>query len=98
MLSLICSCTVPVPDIEICADQGSEGATCTWTNSDKIEDIPYQAWGAKRFGQLCMSANDFGAIKATIEKLCHQSNNCTQEIQNNINSLFVKLEALNQSN
>lgn len=78
MGALLTSCSqVPIKDELVCADMGSQGATCDYMLHAAPSDIPKSQWDDKRFGQFCISSDAFADFKSEIEKLCSLSGKCT---------------------
>lgn len=93
LLSLT-SCTVKIPDIEICADLSTLGATCVTSISGKQRDIEKEQWDKDRYGQLCMTSESYGEIKKAILKLCKNSNICVEEAKKQIDSVDANVSRL----
>ena len=89
----ISSCAkIEIKDIPIHWDAGSDGAVVTHTVSDLSFDIGKLEWDKKRFGYACISQEDFGWFKSTIEKLCGETKLCTQDQKQKMASFFDRAE------
>lgn len=93
--TVLSSCGVNIPNIKVCADEGSLGAHCSWSLSGPDEDVTLAAWQVERFGMLCMEGKDYASIKAVIEKLCHQTKDCTEQNKQDIQKISDKMQSIN---
>lgn len=84
--------TIKIKDDEICGDKGTLGASCFRMLSEGSRRIPKQQWDDERFGQLCMSSNAFGELKAALLKLC-ESTKCTFEDVKSIQNFGAKVDS-----
>ncbi len=82
---------VVVSDNEICGDKGELGASCFYMLSDRSRKLSFDDWASERFGQLCMKADAFANLKASLLKLCEETGRCTWEEIQDINSLGNKV-------
>ena len=93
MMASSCA-SVHIKDAEVCGDMGKDGATCFHTLTSATRDISEPEWDNTRFGWVCTDANNFAGWKADIEQLCHQTNNCTYDVQSQIKAFFDKIDKL----
>jgi hypothetical protein len=77
--TLIAGCSLEVPNIEVCADKGILGAFCSYTNMDRIREVPERQWASERFGWFCMSPESFEKNQRFFEEACNQTKNCRLE-------------------
>ena len=85
---------VTIHDIEICGDEGFQGATCDHTLTTATRDVQKAAWDAERVGMLCMKSSDFAGLKADAEQLCNDDENCTYSTAVQARMISAKLDAL----
>lgn len=91
-LLLLSSCShVAIKDEQLCADMGSQGATCDNIFTNAPIDFGKSDWDDKRFGMLCMSSDAFGDIKQELEQLCSVSGKCDYP---KVQKVLAKLDAL----
>lgn len=100
ILLLLCqSCaSVTIEDHEWCADWGKDGASCFHTISSETRRLDKPTWDALRFGQVCADSSAFANMKAAIEKLCHQTDNCTYQDTQAINAFFDRINSVDPNN
>ena len=70
------SCAVEIKDQEWCGDMGERGAECFHTLTQDKRTLTKTEWDEIRFGQVCSAASNFADIKANLEKLCHETQDC----------------------
>lgn len=75
----LASCSLTVPNIEVCRDKGPLGARCAFTNSGPSRDIPLETWEIARFGQFCMKEDAFAKNQLFFEQACELIKNCKVE-------------------
>lgn len=92
IVALSSCATVPIPDSEVCLDEGDLGAHCFHVLSDKERDITPEAWEVERIAMYCMTTQTLGDWKKIFLKLCHENKRCKPEDIANINSFIDKLE------
>jgi hypothetical protein len=92
------SCTrLDIKDIPINWDVGPDGAIVTHLVSEESSDVPKEEWDKKRFGYACISQDDFGWLKATIEKACSELKGmCRTEDKKVMKAFFDRAERLKQ--
>lgn len=84
-LFVLTSCAkVHFSNSEICADLGDAGAFCQMTLSDDSRDFTKEEWDEIRFGWLCMAPETWEELKASILKLCKETNVCAYEKVRNL--------------
>lgn len=71
-------CNNVVPNVEVCADIGRDGAVCSHTLNGPERDISRRQWDRERFGQFCMMPESFAKYQKFIERAC-QNNKCVRE-------------------
>lgn len=81
-----------INDAEVCGDKGYDGASCFHTISNSSRDLSKPVWDQVRFGQLCMDSSEYLHLKAAIEKLCHTTNDCDYQAQQQLQILFSRIE------
>jgi hypothetical protein len=87
------TCTrVVIEDHEICGDKGSLGASCFHLLSDGRRKVDPVQWEKERFGQLCMKDEAFANFKAALLKLCDETQRCTWQEKEELQSLVQTLE------
>jgi hypothetical protein len=89
------ACAVIIKDAEVCGDLGNS-ASCFHTLSNESRDLSQQEWDAMRVGMLCTSADSFANWKSALEKLCHQTGNCTYELKKNLTEFFNKVSSFQE--
>jgi hypothetical protein len=97
LLSFSCA-RVKVPVTDWWADKGELGAQGFNTNGDNLGKLDKHQWDDKRFGMVCTEAENFGAWKAVILKLCKVSNRCTFEDKKKIAVFFNAVNAITAYN
>ena len=94
-LLLFSSCApIPIKDFEVCADGGDFGATCAHFLTTETRDMDKQTWDAARVGELCISGDAYGQIKAEIEQLCSVTNRCSYEQIQMVNQFAQRIEMI----
>jgi len=83
---------VPIPNQEWCGDMGSLGATCFKTLTPDKRDIPKTQWDNERIGEVCTTLDNFGQVKAIIEKLCNDTQLCTYEQKILLENFFINIQ------
>lgn len=74
-------------------DVGSDGAIVTHLVSEESFDVPKKEWDEKRYGWACISPDDFGYLKATIEKACSELKGlCRAEEKKVMQAFFARAE------
>lgn len=69
---------VTINDSEFCVDLAEDGAHCEHFLSNKTRDPEKAEWDKERFGQFCMSSDDFAQWKKDLELTCnHDPNYCS---------------------
>jgi hypothetical protein len=96
LASAAASCAqVKIMDAQVCADIGSQGATCDNFLTSKPVDIPQPEWDDRRFGQLCISGSAFADIKREIEQLCSaNAARCDYETEQAMHDFFTRMDKL----
>jgi hypothetical protein len=79
MTAFLVSCSLDVPNIEVCRDKGPLGARCNFTNVGEPRDIPPGVWEQERFGQFCMKEAGFAANQLFFEQACLLVKKCNLE-------------------
>lgn len=98
ILFIYSSCAqVAIHDHELCGDKGFLGAACYHTETDASEKIPKPQWDDRRFGQICTTAEAIADWKQAIEKLCTQTNECTYDVQKQIQRWSKILDAIEEN-
>ena len=97
-LILLLSCqNVVIKDSEWCGSLGASGAACfhTLTPAYEILDLQQFAsrWTDLKNPLVCTDSSTLADWKADIEKLCSYDQNCTPEVQAQVNLFYDKLEA-----
>lgn len=89
---LLVSCSrIEIRDIPVHVDAGADGAVIAHTMSENTSVISKQEWDAKRPGFFCVSAEDFGWLRATIEKLCGENRGmCRAEEKKKMAAFFAR--------
>lgn len=89
-------CTsVKIKDFPVCADIGTQGATCDNFLTSNPKVIPQPVWDDVRFGQLCIKSDDFGELKREIEQLCSSRRDlCDYETEQAIHAFFQRMDRL----
>lgn len=82
---------VAIKDAQVCADMGSQGATCDNIFTSAPIDFGKSDWDDMRFGMFCMSSDAFGDIKQEIESLCSVSGKCDYPT---MQAVFSRLDRL----
>lgn len=65
-----------MPNLEVCRDKGELGAHCAFTNAGESYDLEKDEWDNRRFGQFCLSEEDFAADTKFAEQACEKMNGC----------------------
>jgi hypothetical protein len=96
LLLAISSCTkVEIKDVPIYWDAAADGATLTHLLSDDVSQVPKAQWDAMRPGYACISEDDFGWVRASLEKLCAlQKGICTVETKQVMRQFFARVDRL----
>lgn len=96
----LASCaSVRLLDAEWCADIGPAGASCFHTYTAQERDISKETWDAlsigpdHRFGKVCTDPENFGDLKAALQKLCRRAR-CTYETRQAIENFFNGIASL----
>lgn len=94
LLLVVSSCTrLDIKDIPIFWDVGQDGAIVTHLVTEETSDVVKADWDAKRFGYACISQDDFGWLKATIEKACSELKGmCRTEDKKVMKAFFARAE------
>ena len=98
ILSLSGCANVVIQDSTWCADAGAYGARCTTTESNQHFSLNKYQWDKLRAGQICTADKQPGMgyknIKVSLEKLCADSNLCTQGQRADLSSISKEVDGL----
>lgn len=75
-ITFLASCSLSVPNNEVCADKGTLGARCAFTVSGPARNIAKAEWDEVRFGNFCMSPEAFAANQKFMEQACELVKGC----------------------
>jgi len=89
-IAFLASCSLKLPNLEVCRDKGLLGAHCAFTNDGESFDLDRDEWDNRRFGNFCMSEEDFAANQKFIEQACEQAKGC------DIEKLRKKIKAMHK--
>jgi len=93
--TLILSCSLTIPDEEVCVTLDDGSAFCDHTVSDISEHVDKEEWAAIQTGRFSMSAESFAAFQTFIESAC-EFVRCSAE-QKRIQGVFLmKMRGMNE--
>lgn len=72
----VLSCAVQIKNQRWYGDAGDDGAVWFETLTNATGDVDKADWDKLRFGMVCSVAQNYADLKAVLEKLCHETNNC----------------------
>lgn len=90
--SVALSCSkLEIKDIPLYWDAGSSGAVVTHLVSEDTSDLTKEQWDSQRFGNVCLTQDDFAWLKETLEKACAVSKvACGAQEKKALRAFFVR--------
>jgi hypothetical protein len=82
---------VKVPNSEFCADKGTQGAVCEFTNGGPSSRFNKIQWDQKRFGMACTEVETVTKLLGVIKKLCFDTGRCSFEEYKQLEARVMKL-------